>query len=31
MKLWHLLVVVAIVTVCLWASNNVPFYGKLVS
>jgi hypothetical protein len=31
MKFWHLLVLVAVVTVLLWAQNNVAFYGKLTS
>jgi hypothetical protein len=31
MRIWHFFVLVAVVTVLLWAQNNVPFYTKLTS
>ena len=31
MKLWHFAVLVAVVTVLLYAQNHVPFYTKLTS
>ena len=30
-KFWHFLVLVAVVSVCIWASNHIPAYSKLVS
>lgn len=31
MKFWHVLVLVAIVTACLYAQNHVPLYQKLTA
>lgn len=29
MKLWHTALLVVLVFACIWASNNVPFVGKV--
>ena len=31
MKFWHILVLVGVVTACLWAQNHVPFYSKITA
>lgn len=30
-KAWHYLVIAAVVTLLIWASNNVPAYQKLTA
>ena len=31
LKFWHVVVMVAVITVCLWAQNHIPAYGKLTA
>jgi len=31
MKFWHIIVLIVVITVCLWAQNHVPFYGNITA
>jgi len=31
LKFWHILVILAVVTVALWAQNHVPIYANITA